>query len=262
MLTTVTGLIIRTADIKESDRLVTIFTEETGVITAIAKGARSIKSRQMSATLQFCYGRYVLYQKNDFYWIKEAELIESFFDIRKRLEGLALASYLCEVLSDVTVSEADKELLRLSLNSLYAIAKGEVSLRKIKAAFELRAAAILGFSPEILSCRSCENRAGDFYLDVMDGSLICADCHTEAEAAFDPSVDDGHERHLLCILPEGAKIAAGYVIYSPLERIYAFRIGEEEMRFFAIAAEQYLLNHLERNFKTLDFYKEVEEISK
>ena len=66
MLTTVTGLIIRTADVKESDRLVTIFTEETGVITAIAKGARSIKSRQMSATLQFCYGRYVLYQKNDF----------------------------------------------------------------------------------------------------------------------------------------------------------------------------------------------------
>ena len=114
MLTTVTGLIIRTADVKESDRLVTIFTEETGVITAIAKGARSIKSRQMSATLQFCYGRYVLYQKNDFYWIKEAELIESFFDIRKRLEGLALASYLCEFLSDVTVSEADKELLRLS----------------------------------------------------------------------------------------------------------------------------------------------------
>lgn len=258
MLTTVTGLIIRTADIKESDRLVTIFTEETGVITAIAKGARSVRSRQMSATLQFCYGRYVLYQKNDFYWIKEAELFESFFDIRKRLEGLALASYLCEVLSDVTVSEADKELLRLSLNSLYAIAKGEVALRKIKAAFEFRAAAILGFSPEILACRECEKKDGDFYLDVMDGSLICADCRAEAETSFDPREDDGHERHLLCILPEGAKIAAGYVIYSPLERIYAFRISEEDMRFFVAAAEHYLLNHLERSFKTLDFYKEVE----
>lgn len=262
MLTTVTGLIIRTADIKESDRLVTIFTEETGVITAIAKGARSIKSRQMSATLQFCYGRYVLYQKNDFYWIKEAELIESFFDIRKRLEGLALASYLCEVLSDVTVSEADRELLRLSLNSLYAIAKGEISLRKIKAAFEFRAAAILGFLPDILSCRCCDKKEGDFYLDVMDGSLVCADCRAEAETAFDPREDDGHERHLLCILPEGAKIAAGYVIYSPLERIYAFRITDEDMRFFARAAEHYMLNHLERSFKTLDFYKEVETESK
>ena len=258
MLTTVTGLIIRTADVKESDRLVTIFTEETGVITAIAKGARSIKSRQMSATLQFCYGRYVLYQKNDYYWIKEAELIESFFDIRKRLEGLALASYLCEVLSDVTVSEADKELLRLSLNSLYAIAKGQIPLRKIKATFEFRAAAILGFLPDILACRECDGREGDFYLDVMDGSLICATCRAEGESSLDLREDDGHERHLLCILPEGAKIAAGYVIYSPLERIYAYRIGDEDRRFFAAAAEHYLLNHLERSFKTLDFYKEVE----
>ena len=258
MLTTVTGLIIRTADVKESDRLVTIFSEETGVITAIAKGARTIKSRQMSATLQFCYGRYVLYQKNDFYWIKEAELLESFFDIRKRLEGLALASYLCEILSDVAVSQPERELLRLSLNSLYAIAKGEIPLRKIKAAFEFRAAAVLGFLPDVLACRECEAKTGDFYLDVMDGSLICADCRAEAQLSFDPKIDDGHERHLLCILPEGAKIAAGYVIYGPLERIYAFRIGDEDMRFFCAAAEHYLLNHLERNFKTLDFYKEVE----
>ena len=92
----------------------------------------------------------------------------------------------------------------------------------------------------------------------MDGSLVCADCRAEAETAFDPREDDGHERHLLCILPEGAKIAAGYVIYSPLERIYAFRITDEDMRFFARAAEHYMLNHLERSFKTLDFYKEVE----
>ncbi len=258
MLTVVTGLIIRTADIKESDRLITVFTEEAGVITAIAKGARSIKSRQMSATLQFCYGRYVLYKKNDFYWVKEAELIESFFDIRKRLEGLALASYICEVLSDVTISEADRELLRLSLNSLYAIAKGEIALRKIKATFEMRTAAILGFLPDVLACRECERKEGEFFLDVMDGSLICATCRAEAESSMDLREEDGHERRLLCILPEGAKIAVGYVIYSPLERIYAFRIGEEDMRFFAAAAEHYLLNHLERSFKTLDFYKEVE----
>ena len=76
--------------------------------------------------------------------------------------------------------------------------------------------------------------------------------------AFDPREDDGHERHLLCILPEGAKIAVGYTIYSPLERIYAFRITDEDMHFFCAAAEHYLLNHLERSFKTLDFYKEVE----
>ena len=51
MLTEVKGLVIRTVDIKETDRLITVFTEETGVITALARGARSLKSRKMAATM-------------------------------------------------------------------------------------------------------------------------------------------------------------------------------------------------------------------
>ena len=50
----VRGLIIRTVDIKDSDRLVVIFTEEHGAMTALARGARSLKSRKLAATMQFC----------------------------------------------------------------------------------------------------------------------------------------------------------------------------------------------------------------
>ena len=44
MQTEVRGLVIRTVDIRESDRLITIFTEEMGVVSAMARGARSLKS--------------------------------------------------------------------------------------------------------------------------------------------------------------------------------------------------------------------------
>ena len=152
----VRGLIIRTVDIKDSDRLVVIFTEEHGAMTALARGARSLKSRKLAATMQFCYGRYVLYKQGDKYWIKEAELIENFFDIRQSIEGLALANYICEVLSDVTVEEAERDLLRLSLNSLYAISKNLYSVEKIKAVFEIRAVSILGFMPNVLTCSECD----------------------------------------------------------------------------------------------------------
>ena len=60
MITEVKGLVIRTTDIRESDRLITIFTEEMGVVSALARGARSLKSRKMSSTMQCCYGSYVL----------------------------------------------------------------------------------------------------------------------------------------------------------------------------------------------------------
>ena len=256
MTTEVVGLIIRTVDIKETDRLVTIFTEEHGAMTALARGARSLKSRKLAATLQFCYGRYVLYKQGDKYWIKEAELIESFYDIRQSIEGLALANYIAEVLSDVTVAEAEKDLLRLSLNSLYAISKSLHSVEKIKAAFEIRAVSILGFMPNVLSCNECDEKNGDFFFDIMGGIIECRACHERRERGRIEHADP-HETHILCILSEGAKIALGYCIYSPIERIFSFNISAEDMRLFSRAAEAYILNQLGHSFKSLDFYKSV-----
>ena len=256
MTTEVRGLIIRTVDIKETDRLVTIFTEENGAMTALARGARSLKSRKLAATMQFCYGRYVLYKQGDKYQIKEAELIENFFDIRSSIEGLALANYICEVLSDVTVAEAERDLLRLSLNSLYAISKNIHSVEKIKAVFEIRAVSILGFMPDVLSCNNCNEKCGDFFFDIMGGVIECRSCHEKREKGHIEHADP-HETHILCILSEGAKIAIGYAIHSPIERVLSFNISDDDMRLFARATEEYILNQLGHSFKSLEFYKSV-----
>ena len=256
MLSEVRGLVIRTVDIKETDRLITIFTEECGVVTALARGARSLKSRKMASTMQFCYGSFVLYKQGDKFWIKEAELIESFFDIRQTIEGLALANYIAEILSDVTVEEAEHDLLRLSLNTLYAIAKQKYSFDKIKAAFEIRAASILGFMPDVNACHACRRQSGDFFFDIMGGIIECAECHRDAaEMHAEPLYL--HERHILCILSESARVALSYCIYAPIERVFAFNVADDDMRFFTRAAEEYLLNQLGRSYKSLDFYKDV-----
>lgn len=256
MLTEVRGLVIRTVDIKETDRLITIFTEERGAVVALARGARSLKSRKMASTMQFCYGSFVLYGQGDKLWIKEAELIESFFDIRRSIDGLALANYIAEILSDVAVEEAERDLLRLALNSLYAISKGMYSLDKIKAAFEIRTASILGFMPDVLSCHSCRTQTGDFFFDIMGGTIECAECRRRAEEMREEPLDP-HERRVIAILSESAKTALGYCIYAPIERIFSFNISDDDMRFFVRASEEYLLNQLGRSYRSLDFYKDI-----
>lgn len=256
MLTEVKGLVLRTTDISESDRLVTIYTEEMGVLSALAKGSRSLKSRKMSSTMQFCYSTFVLFGNGDKYWIRECELIESFYGLRESIEGLALAGYIVEVLSDVATAEAENDLLRLALNSLYAISTGKTDTRKIKAAFEIRAASILGFMPEILACHTCGEQGGDFFFDIMAGAIECSTCHRKSERLHITLADE-HESHIICILSAGAKVALGYCIYCPLEKLFSFNIGEDDMHLFAKATEAYLLNHIERGFKTLDFYNEV-----
>lgn len=252
----VRGLVIRTVDLKEADRLLTIFTEDLGIVSAVAQSARSHKSRKLAATMQFCYGEYVLYTRGEYYYVKEAELFESFYGLRDTIEGLALASYIAEVLNYVTVAEAERDLLRLSLNSLYSISEKKYPLVKIKAAFEIRCASIIGFMPDVLSCKRCGEKLGDFYFEIMSGSLCCYSCHqNEAKQHAEP--ENPHESSTVCLISEGAKMALGYCIYSPLEKIFSFKISDEDMQIFSRASEEYLTNQLERSFNSLEFYKEV-----
>jgi DNA repair protein RecO (recombination protein O) len=256
MLESVKGLVIRSVDVKESDRLITVYTEEQGIITALAKGARSLKSRNMSATQLFCYSKFILYKKGENCYIRESELIESFFDLRKSIEGLALASYILEIMCDVCTAVPERELLRLSLNSLYAISSGKYNLALIKGAFEIRCASILGFMPYVLSCSDCGASDGDFYFDIMDGRITCYDCHQSAQNQ-NREIEDPHESRIIMILTAGVKTAIAYSVHAPLERLFSFALNERELSDFSSACELYILNQLERNFKSLDFYKEV-----
>lgn len=256
MVTEVRGIVLRCTDIKETDRLITIYSEQMGLITALAKGSRSLKSRKMSATSQFCYSNFVLYGTEDKLYVREASLIDSFYSLRDSIEGLALGMYICEVVENVATSDGDVELLRLTLNSLYAIGKGSFDLNKIKATFELRLASVLGFMPDVTACSRCGESHGEFFLDVMAAAMECEKCHKVSSGGGDRLALD-HESSILCILSEGAKDAMCYSIYSPIERMFSYRIDPSDMHLFSTAAEKYLLNHLERGFKTLDFYNEV-----
>lgn len=257
MLTEIKGLIIKSCDIGEADRLITIFSYEMGNITALVKGARSLKNRNMSATLQFCYSSLVLFKKGDKFWVKEASLIESFFNLRRSIESLSLAGYIVEVLSDVTTANAEVDLLRLALNSLYAISQDKYPLVHIKAAFEIRAMAIIGYMPDVFSCCECAEKNGSFFFDIMSGNIKCYDCSERASRSEAANEYDPDKSHIVRILSEGAKTALCYCIYTPLERLFSFSIENEDMELFSAACEDYLINQLERSFKSLEFYKEV-----
>lgn len=260
MTVEVRGLVVRTVDLSRSDKLLTILTAERGLITAVSNGSRSLKSRYLAASQLFCYASFVLEVRGDRHWVREVELIESFFNLRLNIVNTALGQYICEVAADVTVPEQpEPEILRLALNMLYAISTESCDLAKVKAAFEFRLAAILGYLPELSSCAACGAEEGEMLLDVMNGGLLCSDCHAAMQKEIPQSADDfrARTRALLCIMTPSVRAALSYLISCPLERLLAFRLPQDEMRHLAHATEEYLLNHLERGFRALQFYKDV-----
>ncbi len=257
----VRGVVLRTVDVGEKDKLLTLFTDSFGKITAYANGSRGMKSRLASTTELFCYAEYILVQKGDRYTLREADLIESFFSIRLDIKDIALASYVCEVLTSVIVeNQSEVPLLRLLLNTLYAIQSKKYDHLSIRAGFEIRCATELGYMPDLSSCAECQEAFGDMALDVMNGTLLCQKCREEETLSSEEGADSFQARtaNILCLLPQGARQALDFCCHTPVERLFAFRLATEQDRYlFSRAAETYLHNHLEQGFKTLDFYKQL-----
>lgn len=261
MIFTCDGLVIAETAVGENDKLLTLLTAEYGRIRVSGKGVRSIKSKMMAATQLFCYGNYEIYKKGDFFWLREAYLREAFFGLREDITTLALATYICDLASETSGPDvAADDILRLTLNTLYAIAKKDKPLFLIKAVYELRSAAYSGFMPDLSYCADCKKTDGDFYyLDVMNGCILCGECAKKRGklVGVPASEEELYTARIMCPLDADALVAMRYALFAKPERMLSFSLSGESGEYFARAAETYILNHLERGFDSLDFYKSI-----
>ena len=261
MIYTCDGLVIAESAVGESDKLLTILTAEHGRIRVSGKGVRSMKSRMMAATQLFSFGNYEIYKKGDFYWLREAYLREAFFGLREDITTLSLATYICDLASEMSGPDfAADDILRLTLNTLYAIAKKDKPLSQIKAAYEMRSALYSGFMPDLSACTSCRKTEQEFYyLDVMNGCILCEDCAKKRGKLSDVplSEEDLSTAKIICKLDSGALGAMRFVLGTRPERLFSFALPDDSLAYFSRACETYILNHLERGFDSLDFYKSM-----
>ena len=214
-----------------------------------------MKSRHMVSAQMYAYSHFVLSKSKKYFYISESELIEAFFGLRSDIDKLSLASYIADVAEDLSLENApDPELLRLTLNTLYAISTGTHSIPKIKGAYELRVSSVAGFRPDLVGCAKCKAYSCEtMYLDVMNGRLLCPSCRLEKLS--EPSEDGSAVIHL-ALTPEVLE-AMRYTIYSPMQRYLSFTLPESSLRFYGKVSEKYLLSHLEHGFYSLDFYKSM-----
>jgi len=267
MLETTKGIVIREVAVGEKDKLLTVLTHDLGVITVSAKGIRSVKNPNISSAQLFCYSNFVLYKKGDFYWLRESDLIESFYGLRSDIEKYALAAYVCSIAEDFACVEEDIPIVeRLVLNTLYSIANELAERKLIKASFEMRVAAVFGFMPDLFECSSCMGELnGRTVFDVMNGGVMCEKCRQRSAAAVYLIRDDSPDSYeslepvIRFEITSDVLAALRYVVTAKGERLFSFKLEESSLDLFSEICEKYLLHHLGRGFATLDFYKSMIE---
>ncbi len=247
----VRGLIIKEAPMGDKDKRLVMLTRDLGKISVIAKGALSPKSKWVATSQVFCYGDYVVSKGQTFYYIKEAQLIESFFSLRQNLDRLAFATFMLEVAETLTLDGTEnQDLMRLLLRGLLAMSKAEEGRESLIAdAFVWRVLAESGFYPDLDYCRKCERDMNGLALgadpakpeivfDFSLGGLICGLCHGSGNGTR---------------LSSGALRALRYILEVPQEKVYAFTAQEDVKRQLDEVCVGYLLQQTEKRYSSLDF---------
>ena len=153
MYLTIQGIVLRVTDYNDRDALLTVLTRRHGRLTIKARGLRRKNSPLTAPCQLLAYGEFTLFEYRGQYTINEAHSIELFSPLRRELTKLSLATYFAQVAEVLSQEDLpNPELQSLLLNSLYALSNLDLPEAQIKSVFELRAACLSGYTPDLFGC--------------------------------------------------------------------------------------------------------------
>jgi len=177
-LYTTEGIVLKTQNIGEADRICTIYSPSKGKARAVARGARRPRSRFVSSTQMFAYGDFQIFSGKSLDSISQVQLKEAFPRLHDDIVRLAYASYVAELI-DQMVEEGDGDQTIFDMLLVYMRVLSETSdPQLVTFAFEIKFATILGYRPRLESCSECGRKdiAGEVFFSPEAGGLICNEC--------------------------------------------------------------------------------------
>lgn len=241
MHVTTSGIVLRSVDYKEADKILTILTPDHGKITATARGSRRKKSPLAAGCGNFILSTFVLYQYQGRWTVKEVDIDREFRHIHEDLPRFSLACYFGEVCELLALEQvAQDSIFSLFLNCLYVLdTRKETPLPLIKAVFEFRVACDSGYEPMLDHCHYCESEeppATQF--SFLDGTIHCGRCGRK-------------EFHL----SPASLSALRFIRAAHPKQIFQFTHSNPSI--LTQCTELYLQTQLEHAFRSLSFYNNL-----
>lgn len=179
LLQKVEGIVIRSIDYGESNKILTIYSKEKGKIGVLARGAKKPNSRLSSISQLFTYGQYLFRASRGLGTLSQGEMIHSFRALRSDIIKTAYAAYIVELTDKLTEDRvASPALFHLLHQSLQAIDEN-VDAEVITFIFEIKMLNVAGITPQLNHCAYCGN-VNEKYVSfsIKEGGFLCRHCVT------------------------------------------------------------------------------------
>lgn len=233
------AMVIGSMEYREADRIVTLFTEEHGVVRALARGARRSTKRFGGALELFARLSVRLVIREGLSTLEDAEIQTIFPSIRQDFARIGFASYACELvgalLPEGMANGRVFRLLETYLRHLDSTAPSSSDRRF----FEINLLNILGYRPPVDDCASCGETLGAeggwWRQGNVDG-ILCPRCCRGGEPVAGSTLS-----RLRQSLRTG--------------RFGVVQLGDRELAEAGALLDATIASHLSRPLKTLAFLR-------
>ena len=152
---------LKSYNLKDSDKIVVMYSKDLGLIRGVAKGVKKPKSRLGARMDSLVANKVMLYKGKNLDTICQAEALNTFKDSRQDFDKLMYSSYVSEIISIFGVEDdpSSKEVYDLFYKVLDRI----------------------GFGLEFDSCLCCREEIlnEDMYFSIQMGGVVCEECNKD-----------------------------------------------------------------------------------
>jgi len=172
------GIVLRTMKLGEADRIVTVLTQGTGKIRAVAKGIRKTRSKFGARLDPFTHVDLLLYKGRELDIVTQADIITSFRELRGDYNRFTAGEMILEAADRVIEDrEPNTRMFMLLLTSLRRLIDPSSDAGAVADSYLLRMTSLAGFRPALTACAEC-GKPDVARCSIQQGGMVCDNCRT------------------------------------------------------------------------------------
>lgn len=173
------AVVLRSIRYGEADRVLHLYSEDRGRLSAIAKGVRRVRSRLGGRLEPLMRVGLVLHPgRGELCTVSAADTIDAHPRLREHRDALDRAGDACEaVLRLLDAREPNRPAYNLLCHELLLLDREPAAATRAQAlAFRLKLLLAAGFAPELAGCATCGERGELGAFSPAAGGVVCPAC--------------------------------------------------------------------------------------
>ncbi len=173
--TKVKAIVLGGVNIKEKDKLVTLFTLEKGKISVSMRGVRGEKAKLKSAKEIFTFGQYCI-EEGKTNIITAVDIIDNFYDLSKNIDAYYEGCAIIDIANKIASNEPNPFLFIEIIKALKTLCYDNVRKYYVFDKFLLSVLKNMGYGFLSDKCSACGTNLEHKFFNFDVGEIVCARC--------------------------------------------------------------------------------------